>query len=55
METKDGVARIVCVCGEVFQLLNETGDDWDELLTAVSYCEHQPVCPAAAPSAGGQD
>ena len=37
MEYNPNIARIVAEDGTVFQVLNETGDDWDEAATRAEY------------------
>lgn len=36
----ESIAHIGCVCGQTFQVLNETGEEWDEVATAQAYNEH---------------
>lgn len=32
---------IQCRCGEVFQVLNQEGTDWDEAATNAAYIQHR--------------
>lgn len=37
---REDVAHITCECGQIFQVLKDDGESWDEQATAQAYQQH---------------